>query len=54
MTFRTTLKFKYAIAMFAVFQGYDLRIAISDSTRKRLGIVCKESSNFKVYASWDR
>ncbi|KAJ8440262.1 hypothetical protein Cgig2_001597 [Carnegiea gigantea] len=49
-----TIKFKDATAMFAIFQGYNLRIVVSNSTRKRIGAACKESCNFKVYASWDR
>jgi len=51
MTFTTIRKFKDAIAMLAVFQGYDLKIRVSSSTRKIISVVYKECCNFNVYPS---
>ncbi|KAJ8440983.1 hypothetical protein Cgig2_020012 [Carnegiea gigantea] len=47
MTFGTIQGFKDAISRFAIAQGYDLKISISDSRRKK-------GCRFKVYASCDK
>ncbi|KAJ8434100.1 hypothetical protein Cgig2_005779 [Carnegiea gigantea] len=54
MTFRTVQGFKDEISRFAITQGYDLKIDISDSRRRRVGAVCKQGCKFKMYASWDK
>ena len=54
MTFRTVQGFKDVISSFAIAQGYDLKIGISDSRRRRVGAVCKHGSRFRLYASWDK
>lgn len=54
MTFGTAQGFKDAILRFVIKQGYDLKIGIFDSRRKRVGAVCKHDCKFKVYSSWDK
>ncbi|KAJ8445998.1 hypothetical protein Cgig2_021830 [Carnegiea gigantea] len=54
MTFGTVQGFKDAISKFAITQGYDLKIGISNSRRRKVGAVCKQGYKFKVYASWDK
>jgi len=49
-TFGTMTKFKDVIAMLTCFEGYDLRIGVSNSIKKRTSVVCKESCSFKIYA----
>ena len=53
-TFGTVAKFKYAIVRFALTQGFDLKIGVYDSARKRIVAMCTKSCKFKIYVSWDK
>ncbi|KAL2928247.1 Isoleucine--tRNA ligase [Bienertia sinuspersici] len=46
--------FKDAVARYAIFQGRNLSVVLSDKKRgQRLGVKCLPGCNFSLYASWD-
>ncbi|KAL2943151.1 Retrovirus-related Pol polyprotein from transposon TNT 1-94 [Bienertia sinuspersici] len=52
--FPTRELFREAVAKFAVFQGRNLSIVVSNHNRQQwLGVKCTKGCPFKLYASWD-
>ena len=54
MTFGTIDRFKDTLSRFVITQGYDSKIGISNSRRKRVGAVCRQGCKFKAYVLWDK
>ncbi|CAH9146031.1 unnamed protein product [Cuscuta epithymum] len=52
--FATRSDFKNAVAKYAILQGRNLSIAVSNKKRgQRLGVKCAEGCPFKLYCSWE-